>query len=127
MTIQIATISQELWLSVTKSASGGALLNSQSSTPNSSVSSNNQTSNVQTSVSDKLVFPSENNKDWLFKICGIYDKGKTSLLLCSIPTPGVKYLKLTPLTDSDWQSAFVKANQILFDLFKLPTPKEKLL
>ncbi|MDD5530568.1 MAG: hypothetical protein PHX21_11160 [bacterium] len=92
MNIKIAEISQELW---------------------------NKLDEAKSTNKDPFVFNSENNKDWLFKICGIYDKGKIQLLLCSIPKPGTPYAKLQPLTDSDWQSAFIKANQLLFDLCKL--------
>lgn len=65
----------------------------------------------------KLIFPSTNDS-WLFKICGLYNKDKVTLFLCSIPTPGTPYSKLQPLTTSDEASAFAQANLILDELLR---------
>ncbi|MDD2890327.1 MAG: hypothetical protein PHE49_06780 [bacterium] len=60
-----------------------------------------------------LIFPVENNEDWLFELCGRYTKGKFEITLCPIRSPDKKHSQLEPLTEDNWQSATDSATRFL--------------
>lgn len=52
-------------------------------------------------------------EEWMFQLCGLYQKGKFLIYLCSIPTLQTKTTELRPLTQEEWEIATSKAQEIL--------------